>query len=154
MRHLFLSVLSVVCITFTGNSQVKENQVKENQNELRPVKTEYGAMSKSVSVPELTKEGVKAMFVTNKIPKDFPRPVENQDMNVYRKVIQGYINSHSALIIPGKAKELGFTYPVTRKSDEGEIKNAQLEMMKRKEPLSEEEKKLKAEKQAKLNEKK
>jgi hypothetical protein len=154
MRHLFLSVLSVVCITFTGNSQVKENQVKENQTNTRPVKTEYGAISKSVSVPELTKAGVKAMFVTNKIPKDFPRPAENQDMKVYRKMVQGYINSHAVLIIPGKAKELGFTYPVPKKAEEGEIRNAQLEMMKRKEPVSEEEKKLKAEKQAKLNEKK
>lgn len=105
------------------------------------VKTESGV---SLEIDE-------TLFVGNVIPTDLPERSEYKSDEIYRKVIQGYINTHATIVIEEKAVELGFTYPSGDQPDELEQKIINTRPAKRATPLSEEEIRVKEKKQKELN---
>lgn len=104
------------------------------------VKTESGV---SLKIDE-------SLFIGNVIPSDLPKRSEFKSDEIYRKVIQGYINTHSSLVIEEKAIEMGFTYPSGDRPDEIEYRKTNRGPMKRTTPVSEEELRLKEQKKEQL----
>lgn len=88
------------------------------------------------------------LFKAGEVPTDLPKRNEFKSEEVYRKVIQGYINMNSELVNEEEAKKLGFTTPelVNTKSEQQQREELRQRRV-RKEPVSEEEKALKKEKE-------
>lgn len=92
----------------------------------------------------------ESLFISKSIPEDLPKRAEFKSDETYRKVIQGYINIYTDKIDPVRAKELGFTIPeVIEIKSESELRQEAMEQRKRKEPISEEERRLKEERSKK-----
>lgn len=92
----------------------------------------------------------ESLFISKSIPEDLPKRSEFKSDETYRKVIQGYINIYTDKIDPVRAKELGFTIPeVIEIKSESELRQEAMEQRKRKEPISEEERRLKEERSKK-----
>lgn len=88
------------------------------------------------------------LFKAGEVPADLPKRNEFKSEEIYRKVIQGYINMNSELVNEEEAKKLGFTTPelVNTKSEQEQREELRQRRV-RKEPVPEEEKALKKEKE-------
>lgn len=95
----------------------------------------------------------ESLFISNEIPSDLPKRESYDSDKVYKKVIQGYINTHSYLINEEKAVEMGYSFPSGETPDELQKRSLNKRPGKRQVPISEEEIKLREEKQKKLNSK-
>lgn len=93
----------------------------------------------------------ESLFISNEIPSDLPERESYDSDEVYKKVIQGYINTHSYLINEEKAVEMGYSFPSGEMPDELQKRSLNKRPGKRQVPISEEEIKLREEKQKKLN---
>lgn len=89
-----------------------------------------------------------ALFKAGEVPADLPKRNEFKSEEIYRKVVQGYINMNSELVNEAEAKKLGFTMPelVDTKTEQQQREELRQRRV-RKEPVSEEEKALKKEKE-------
>lgn len=76
------------------------------------------------------------MFKSNELPLDLPMRSEFKSDEVYKKVIQGYINTHSDIIVQQEALRLGYKMDVQNYQSEDELRRARY---RRVEPISEEE---------------
>lgn len=112
---------------------------------------------KSSSVKAITKktevkrefEVTNSMFISNEIPADLPNHKDYKSNDLYKKVIQGYINTHSELFNPIEVQKMGLTYPNILTPQTPEQK-ANTDQFKRTTPISEEEKNLKKQKESEI----
>lgn len=88
-----------------------------------------------------------SMFVSNTIPSDVPQKNQYSTNELYIKVIQGYINTHSELFIKSEVEKVGFSYPVIIDPTKVE-KKRNSDKFKRIVPISEEEKEIKRSKES------
>jgi len=132
MKLLTTSLLLLA--TTYALSQVESNQYRHSES-----KHEKSALL--ISLP-------LNLFLSGTYPEDLPAQSMYTDENVYRKVIQGYINTHADLIDENVAVSLGYTFPLAVDQNEKEL---HIDKKRRTEPVSEENKQLKIEKSNQLN---
>jgi hypothetical protein len=141
-------ITTVLALTMTSFSLLAQ---QENQRVLDPAKedTLKNTITKKLEVKrefELT----ESMFVSNTFPSDLPQRKDYHSNELYVKVIQGYINTHSTLFVQSEVESRGFSFPKILNSKEEEQQKSS-ERFKRTTPISEEEKALKRSKESQIN---
>lgn len=109
-------------------------------------KTELTEKERASKVETKTPAGLnvtEALFLNNQIPVDLPVRSDYNSDEIYKKVIQGYINVNPELINPAEAERLGFTMPELIEKTESQSRSDIQKARVRKEQISEEEKQLK-----------